>query len=32
MREMAGDQTANQASKPLRKGKKKITSSGIVEF
>jgi hypothetical protein len=33
MGEMAGDQTANQAAKPVKKGekeKKKITSSGTV--
>jgi hypothetical protein len=27
---MVGDQTANQAAKPLKKGEKKITSSGTV--
>jgi hypothetical protein len=35
MREMVGDQTANQAAKPLKKGKKKrkkITISGTVEL
>jgi hypothetical protein len=31
MEEMVGDQTANQAAKPLKKGKK-ITSSGTVEL
>jgi hypothetical protein len=30
MGEMVGDQTANQAPKPLKKGEKKITSSGTV--
>jgi hypothetical protein len=34
MGEMVGDQTANQAPKPLKKGQKekKITSSGTVEL
>jgi hypothetical protein len=34
MREMVGDQTANLAAKPLKKGKKrkKISSSGTVEL
>jgi hypothetical protein len=32
MGEMVGDQIANQATKPLKKGKKKITNSGTVEF
>jgi hypothetical protein len=34
MREMMRDQTANQAGKPLKEGKKrkKITSSGTVEL
>jgi hypothetical protein len=35
MREMLGDQTANQVSKILKQGgkkKKKITSSGTVEL
>jgi hypothetical protein len=30
MEEMVGDQTANQAANPLKKGEKKITSSGTV--
>jgi hypothetical protein len=29
---MVDDQTANQTAKPLKKGKKKATSSGTVEF
>jgi hypothetical protein len=29
---MVGDETVNQAAKPLKKGKKKITSSGTVEL
>jgi hypothetical protein len=32
MREIVGDQTANQTAKPLQKDKKKITSSGTVEL
>jgi hypothetical protein len=32
MGEMVGDQTANQTTKPLKKGKKKITNSGAVEL
>jgi hypothetical protein len=33
MGELVGDQTANQAAKPLKNGgKKKITSSGTVEL
>jgi hypothetical protein len=30
--EMVDDQTANKTAKPLKKGKKKITGSGIVEL
>jgi hypothetical protein len=29
---MVGDQTANQATNPLKTGKKKFTSSGTVEL
>jgi hypothetical protein len=32
MGEMLGDQAANQAGKPLKKGEKKITSSGTIGF
>jgi hypothetical protein len=32
MGEMVGDQTANETAKLLKKGKKKITSSGTVEL
>jgi hypothetical protein len=31
MREMEGDQTANQAVKPLKKGKKKKKKSPVLE-
>jgi hypothetical protein len=31
MREMVGDQTANQAAKPLKKGKKKKKKSPVLE-
>jgi hypothetical protein len=32
MAEMVADQAVNQAAYPLKKGKKKITSSGTVEL
>jgi hypothetical protein len=32
MGEMVSDQTANQAANTLKKGEKKITSSGTVEL
>jgi hypothetical protein len=32
MVEMVDDQTVNQAANPLKKGKKKITSSATVEL
>jgi hypothetical protein len=31
MREMMGDQTANQAAKPLKKGKKRKNKSPVLE-
>jgi hypothetical protein len=31
-REMVNDQTVNKTAKPLKKGEKKITSSGTVEL